>query len=120
MRSYFLIFCLFCSGLVLAQGKMITGQVTASDDGTALPGVSILIKGTMVGTNTDADGTYSVTTSSDAATLVFSFVGMNTKEVVVANQSVINVTLTSDHTQLSEVVVTGYGSQQRRDVTGSV
>jgi TonB-linked SusC/RagA family outer membrane protein len=120
MRSYFLIFCLFCSGLVLAQDKVITGKVTASDDGTALPGVSILIKGTTIGTNTNADGTYSVTVSREAATLVFSFVGMNTKEVAIGNQSVIDVTLTSDQTQLSEVVVTGYGSQQRRDVTGSV
>lgn len=120
MRSYLLFLCLLCSGMVLAQDKVITGTVTSSEDGTALPGVSVVVKGTNIGTNSDIDGAYRIATSGEAITLVFSFVGMNTKEVVVTNQSVINVALANDHTQLSEVVVTGYGSQQRRDVTGSV
>lgn len=120
MRSCLLIFCLFISGIVLGQDKVVSGKVTSNDDGSALPGVSVLVKGTSVGTTSNVDGTYSLSIPKDATTLVFSFIGMNTKEVIVGNQSTINVALLTDQQQLSEVVVTGYGSQQRRDVTGSV
>jgi TonB-linked SusC/RagA family outer membrane protein len=119
MRNYLLIMFLFCSGLVLAQDKVVTGTVTSNDDGSVLPGVSVLIKGTTTGTTTDADGKYSITTASNGATLVFSFVGMHSKEIAVASQSVVDVALLSNMTELSEVVVTGYAVQKRTEFTGS-
>ena len=119
MRNYLLAFCLFCSGLVLAQDKVITGKITSSDDGSVLPGVSVLVKGTNVGTTSNVDGSYSITAAGNGSTLVFSFVGMNTMEVAVGSQSVINVALVNNLTELSEVVVTGYSTQKRAEFTGS-
>jgi len=97
----------------------ITGKVVSSEDDTALPGVSILEKGTTNGTVTDADGNYSISVASDAV-LVFSFVGFSTQEVPVANQSAINVALQQDVTSLNEVIVVGYGEVQKKDATGAV
>ena len=119
MRNYLLILFLFCSGFVLAQDKVITGTVTSNDDGSVLPGVSVLIKGTTTGTTTDSDGKYRITTASNGATLVFSFVGMHSKEVALGSQSVVDVALLSNMTELSEVVVTGYAVQKRTEFTGS-
>jgi TonB-dependent SusC/RagA subfamily outer membrane receptor len=102
-----------------AQSFRASGKVTSDDDGSPLPGVSILEKGTSNGTVTDADGNFSITTS-EKATLVFSFVGYASQEVPVAAQNVINVSLKTDITALSEIVVVGYGQQERKDVTGSV
>ncbi len=118
MRYYLFIFCLFCSGLVLAQDKSITGTIKANDDGSVLPGVSILVKGTTTGTTSNADGTYQINAGANA-TLVYSFVGMHTKEIVVGNLSVIDVSLMSNLQELSEVVVTGYAVQKRTEFTGS-
>jgi len=102
----------------LAQKRTVTGSVL-SDDGTALPGVSVLEKGTSNGAVTDADGNYSISVNENA-TLVFSFIGMQPQEVAVNNQTAINVTLETDVTQLSEVVVVGYGTQKKSDITGSI
>ncbi len=102
----------------LAQKRTVTGSVL-SDDGSALPGVSVLEKGTSNGAVTDADGNYSISVN-ESATLVFSFIGMQPQEVAVNNQTVINVTLETDITQLSEVVVVGYGTQKKADITGSI
>ena len=99
--------------------RTVTGKVTASDDGSAIPGVNILEKGTSNGTTSDADGNYSISVGSDA-TLVFTFVGFATQEVQVGNQTTINVALNSDVTALSEIVVTGYGSQDKKEITSSV
>jgi TonB-dependent starch-binding outer membrane protein SusC len=101
-----------------AQKRTITGTVKG-DDQTALPGVAVLEKGTTNGSVTDIDGKYSIS-APDGATLVFSFIGMKPQEVVVANQTVIDVVLQSDITQLSEVVVVGYGTMKKSDLTGSV
>lgn len=101
-----------------AQSKKITGKVTSADDGSALPGVTVTIKGTGKGTQTDGSGAYSVDAASNQ-TLVFTFVGMSTKEVAVGNKSVIDVALTGDDKQLSEVVVTGYSTQKRTEFTGA-
>ncbi|MDQ1088310.1 TonB-dependent receptor [Siphonobacter sp. SORGH_AS_1065] len=103
----------------IAQDHVVTGKVTSSEDGTALVGVSVQVKGSSQGVNSNADGEYRISVSPNA-TLVFSFVGMSRKEVVVGNQTVINVELGTDNQQLSEVVVTGFGSQIKRDVTGNI
>jgi TonB-dependent starch-binding outer membrane protein SusC len=100
------------------NNQVVTGKVT-SDTGEDLPGVSVLVKGSATGTSTDANGKFSIQVSEEA-TLVFSFIGMKTTEVNVGQQTVINVTMTSDIAQLEEVVVVGYGTQKKTDVTGSV
>lgn len=99
--------------------RTVTGKVTASDDGSAIPGVNILEKGTSNGTTTDADGNFSITVGNNAV-LVFTFVGYASQEVSVGNQTTVNVTLQSDVTALSEIVVIGYGSIKVKDATGAV
>ncbi len=97
----------------------ITGTVTSAEDGGALPGVNILEKGTTNGVISDVDGKYSITVGDDA-TLIFSSIGFITQEVSVGNQSVIDMALATDVQSLEEVVVIGYGTQQKKDLTGSV
>jgi TonB-linked SusC/RagA family outer membrane protein len=103
---------------LLAQNINVKG-VVKSNDGTTLPGVSVVIKGTSTGTTTVANGTFSVTVPS-AGTLIFSFIGFETTEIQVAGKTQIDVTLIESATNLSEVVVMGYGTQQKKDVTGAV
>ena len=86
----------------------ITGKVTAAEDGTPIPGVNVMVKGTSNGTVTDINGNYQINASQENPTLVFSFIGFQSQELVV-NQNNSNVQLGTDATQLSEVVVTGYG-----------
>jgi TonB family protein len=88
--------------------KIIKGKVLSADDSTPLPGVNIIIKGTTTGTVTDMQGNYQITSESANPTLVYSFIGLQTEEVKVADQSELNVNLETDVSQLSEVVVTGY------------
>ncbi|GAB4028687.1 SusC/RagA family TonB-linked outer membrane protein [Spirosoma gilvum] len=102
-----------------AQEITVSGQVTSSDDGSLLPGVTVQVKGTNRGTNTDAQGNYRLAASANS-TLVFSFIGYTAQEVPVNNRSVVNVLLKGDTQQLSEVVVIGYGTQTRQDATGSI
>ena len=102
-----LLVCLTWTHL-LAQERRVTGKVTSAEDGQPMPGVSVAIKGTTRGTNTDANGSYSIQ-ADNQATLVFSFVGTVTKESIVGNQSTIDVKLSADSRQLSEIVVTGVG-----------
>lgn len=102
-----------------AQGKLITGTVT-DDGGDFLPGASVIVKGTGKGTTTNNQGQYSLTVPAGNQTMVFSFVGMISKEIVVSNQSVIDVRLSYDDKMLDEVVAVGYGIVKKRDITGSV
>ncbi|MEQ8927545.1 MAG: TonB-dependent receptor [Fulvivirga sp.] len=111
--------CLCFATYAIAQ-TTITGKVTSFEDGEPLPGVSVVIKGTTTGTVTDIDGAYSINAPEPENILVFSFVGMVTEEITVGNQSVIDVQLVPDITQLSEVVVVGYGTQKRKDITSSI
>ncbi|WP_254089531.1 SusC/RagA family TonB-linked outer membrane protein [Dawidia soli] len=97
----------------------ITGTVFDSD-GQALPGVNVLVKGTSNGTTTDANGKFSLAADPATAVLVFSFIGYTTQEVPAGGRSVIDVTLDADTRTLNEVVVVGYGTQRKSDVTGSV
>lgn len=120
MKSIWLLMIAFVfSTSIYAQEKTITGQVTSSTDGMGLPSVNVVIKGTSKGVSTDFDGNYSIEASTGDV-LEFSFIGFKTKDVVVANQSTINVTLEEDVSNLDEVVVIGYGTQKKSDLTGSV
>ncbi len=103
-----------------AQQRSVSGRVTSSEDGSALPGVNVLIKGTKQGVSTDGDGRFSINVPSTNTTLVFSFIGFDAKEVAVGNQTSINPTLTPNASELNEVVVVGYGTQYKRDVSGSI
>jgi TonB-linked SusC/RagA family outer membrane protein len=96
------------AALAFSQSK-VTGKVTSVDDGSTLPGVNVIVKGTTVGSVTDADGVYSLTVPEGSTTLVFSFIGMQTMEVLINGRSTIDVPLASDIKQLAEVVVTGVG-----------
>lgn len=107
----------FMTFMVVAQNKKITGKVTSSDDGSSLPGVSVQVKGTSKGTQTDVDGNYSLDVPANS-TIVFSFVGMTSQEVKVGSQSVINMALSGDSKQLSEVVVTALGLQREKKSLG--
>lgn len=119
---YFLMFTL--SLLVwsntYAQERSISGTVTDQETGEALPGVNILVKGTTQGTVTDIEGTYRLTVPGDESTLVFSSIGYATQEVTVGNQNTIDLAMAPDIQALSEIVVTGYSTEERRDVTGAV
>jgi TonB-dependent starch-binding outer membrane protein SusC len=115
-----LVLSIVTSVTVLAQTKTVTGKITSAEVPEGLPGVSVVIKGTTQGTVTDLDGSYSLSVPDDSAILVFSFVGYLTKEVRVGSTSVLNVSLSLDVKLLNEVVVTGYGTQERREITGSV
>ncbi|UZR99487.1 SusC/RagA family TonB-linked outer membrane protein [Chondrinema litorale] len=97
----------------------ISGVVVSSEDNNPLPGVSILIKGTANGTTTNIDGKYSLTAPSDAI-LQYSYIGFDTQEIAVGAQSVINITLAPNLEQLEEIVVVGYGTVKKSDLTGSV
>ncbi|GAB4000392.1 TonB-dependent receptor [Spirosoma daeguense] len=99
--------------------RAISGKV-ADENGNALPGVSIVVKGTTRGTTSDANGQFRMTLLTGDNVLVFSFVGYSSQEVVVGNQSALNVSLSTDTKNLSEVVVVGYGTQKRSDLTGAI
>jgi Ca-activated chloride channel family protein len=110
-----LAFFVMCSlGFTPPQSRTITGIVTASADGSRLPGVNVLIKGTKNGTTTDVDGRYSILTSSAGGTLVFTFIGYETKEVKIGKSNIVNVTLEEDVQALQEVVITGYAKSNRK------
>src|SRR5690606_32091189 len=103
-----------------AQERTVSGKVDSMDDNFPIPGVNILIKGTTQGTVTDVDGNINLLVPSSATTIVFSFIGYQTQEVSIGEQSFINVSMQSEASTLSEVVVVGYGSVEKKDVTGGV
>jgi TonB-linked SusC/RagA family outer membrane protein len=115
-----LVFSLFFVFQVWAQERVVTGRVTSSEDGSALPGVNVVVKGTTTGSVTDADGKFSLSVPSSGGALVFSFIGLKTAEIEIGDRTVVDIQLESDVTQLSEVVVTGYGTQNKREIAGSV
>ena len=103
----------------IAQEQIITGAVTESS-GATLPGVNILVKGTTTGAISDQDGNYSITVSGENAVLVYSFIGYLDQEVPVGNNTTINVTLQADVVGLDELVVIGYGTRKKANLTGAV
>ena len=108
-------FCFIAS----AMAQEITVSGTVSDNDGLLPGVNIIEKGTTNGTTTDFDGNYSITVASDAV-LIFTYIGYQTQEIAVANQTALNVTMVVDAQSLDEVVIVGFGSQAKVDVTGAI
>ena len=109
---------LFASAVAIAQERTITGKVTSADDGSALPGVNVLVKSTQTGTVTSATGAYSIKVPDKGGKLVFSFIGFASQEIVIGISNTINVAMQLDINQLNEVVVTGYGGAMRGRVAG--
>ena len=104
---------------VSAQTVQVSGTVTSAEDGLTLPGASILVKGTTKGVTSDIDGTYQID-AEKGQTLVFSFIGMVSQERTINESGTINIILEPDAQSLDEVVVVGYGTQKRSDLTGAV
>ncbi|MFC6225617.1 SusC/RagA family TonB-linked outer membrane protein [Hymenobacter artigasi] len=123
MRKRLLLFLFMVLGFAAhdlrAQDRTITGTV-AGADGASIPGVTVLVKGTKIGTSTDADGKFSLAAPATASTMVFSYVGYATHEVAIGSKTSFNIALATDTKSLEEVVVVGYGTQSRRDLTGNV
>jgi len=111
---------MFSVGFRAPGSRTITGKVTSASDGSEMPAVNVHAKGSSIGTVTDASGNYSITIPSQSGVLVFSFIGYVSTEVKTGTTNVVNVAMSEDVQQLSEVVVMGYGIQTRKDVTGSV
>mgnify|MGYP001096028668 CR=1 FL=1 len=111
LQSLFVL--LFFASTAIAQDRTITGTVTSSDDKLPIPGVSVRVTGTQIGTVTDANGKYSVKVPSGSKTLDFSFIGYLAKNLAIAASNTINVALESDSKTLSDVVVVGYGQQSK-------
>jgi TonB-dependent starch-binding outer membrane protein SusC len=111
---------MFCSFQAFAQDRTVSGRVTSAEDGSALPGVNVVVKGTTIGTATDSDGRYSLTVPSSGGSLVFSFIGLQTQEITIGDRTVVDVSLALDATQLSEVIVVGYGEQSLRNSVQTV
>lgn len=113
MKKYLLLSTVFVFALFSneswAQERTISGNVTSVEDGTTMPGVNVVLKGTTNGTITDVDGNYKLSVPSEGGILLFSFVGLNTEEVEIGTRSVIDLAMSTDVQQLSEVVVTALG-----------
>jgi len=119
-KSGILSLLLFCFAIgTYAQQKTVTGQVTSEEQGP-LPGVNIVIQGTVQGAVTDVNGNYSIVVPGPDAVLVFSFIGFTTQAIPVGDQTTIDVLLAPDVTSLDEIVVTAYATQKKKDLTGSV
>jgi TonB-linked SusC/RagA family outer membrane protein len=116
----FLLTCLTLAFALFAfaQERTVTGRVTSVDDGSPSPGVNVVLKGSTSGTVTDADGNYKVVVSGQDPVLVFSFIGMATQEIAVGQRTTVDVAIAQDITQLSEVIVTGYGVQKDKKALG--
>jgi len=106
MKVFTFLICLV-AGWATAQDRLISGKVTAAEDGSALPGVNVILKGTTKGTVTDQYGAYQISVPAKGGTLVFSFIGLRSKEVEIGVSSIINVSMEMDVQQLTEVVTTG-------------
>jgi hypothetical protein len=117
--ALFFLSMVFSSSIIFAQERTITGKVTAEGEGP-LPGVNVTVQGTTIGAITDLNGAYSLKVPGTTSVLIFSSIGYSTKQVAVGSQTVIDMALVSDTKALQEVVVTGYTSQRRKDLTGAV
>ncbi|MBC8111800.1 MAG: SusC/RagA family TonB-linked outer membrane protein, partial [Verrucomicrobia bacterium] len=98
----------------------VTGTVTSAEDKQPIPGVNVLVKGTTIGVSTDPNGRYALDIPNDDAILIFSFLGYTTQEIEVKGKTTIDITLVEDISQLSEVVVIGYGTSDKKDLTGAI
>ena len=112
-------FLLFCSVFAFGQARTITGTVTDSVN-NPIANVSVQVQGTGTGTVTDISGNFSISVPSNSSVLVFSYTGMQTQQVTVGDKSAVNVQMSSVSGTLNEVVVIGYGTARKSDLTGSV
>src|SRR5689334_2783235 len=103
-----------------AQNRVVEGRVTDAADNSGMPGVNVVVGGTSKGVATDFDGNYRIELAPGESTLVFSFIGYQTRTETVGERTTINITLEADVTALEEVVVIGYGTVRKSDLTGSV
>jgi hypothetical protein len=117
VQSLFLL--ILIASVAIAQERTVTGVITSKDDGLPLPGVSVVAKGTKVAVQTNSDGKYAIKVPSNVNQLVFTYIGFTSKTLTVTGNS-LNVSLESDAKALSEVVVVGYGTQKRGEITGAV
>ena len=115
----FIFLCVLFTQNVFSQNKTITGKVT-DDKGAPVAGASVTVRGTKNGVNTNADGAFTINVSPTATTLIFSSVGFSQQEIAIGSQTVITVTLATSTSNLNEVVVVGYGTARKKDLTGSV
>lgn len=120
-RTYLLsiLIGLFLNVGVYAQTKTVSGKVTSGGDGSTLPGVSVVVKGSTQGVTTNADGVYKISVDANS-TLIFSYVGFKPQEVAVGNRSILDIQLLEESKVLNELVVVGYGSQEKRTTLQSV
>jgi TonB-dependent starch-binding outer membrane protein SusC len=119
MRKFVLLFFLFTVQLVFAQNRQVSGRITSQTDPEGLPGVNVVIKGTNQGTITDLEGNFTVSVDQ-GATIVFSFVGYQSQEVLYSGQEKLDIIMVEEAKELGEVVVVGYSSIEKRDITGSI
>lgn len=114
-----LLFGLLVTAAAFAQSKTVTGKLVSVEDPEGLIGVSVLVKGTTIGVVSDLDGTYSIEVPQGSNTLVFSYIGYRSQEVVIGNRSVVDVTMETDVQNLDEVIITAYGTADKGNFTGS-
>lgn len=119
MLIFFLVIFQLSAGLNSQDGHQVTGTVTDTE-GESLPGVNVLVEGTMIGTITDPDGSYAITAPDPNSILVFSFVGYTRQRAPIEGRSVVDVTLEAEFRAIDEIVVVGYGTRLREELTGSV
>lgn len=121
LKIPFLLLCFFLSvGLASAQPRTVTGTITSAEDGSPLPGANVYVQGTTRGTVSNLDGYYTIQVQSGDEVLVFSFVGYTEQEIPIRDQTVIDVILQPEAIGLDEIVVIGYGTVRKSDLTGSV
>ena len=118
MFRFLLVSFLFLASNVWAQDRTITGSISSDEDGSGLPGVNVILKGTTVGTTTDVNGYFSLGVPSDGGTLVFSFIGLSSQEIEIGARSVVDVVMSSEVEELQEVVVTALGITKEKAALG--
>src|SRR5580658_7022498 len=116
--SCFILLCFFAIP-AMAQNKTVSGKVTDSKDGSPLIGASVVAKGTSVGAITDINGAFRLSVPASSTTLVISYIGYVSKEVAITSESM-NITLDATNNSLNEVLVTGYGTVRKKDLTGAI
>jgi TonB-dependent starch-binding outer membrane protein SusC len=122
MKKILMLFVLIATGVIGLgqQVQFVRGTVTSSEDGLGVPGVAVSVKGTTIGTLTDADGKYSLNVPETANALVFTYVGMRKVETAIAGRNVVDIMMDPDLQLMEEIVVVGYGTQKKSDVTGAI
>ncbi|MFT4855705.1 MAG: TonB-linked SusC/RagA family outer membrane protein, partial [Planctomycetota bacterium] len=108
------------SAIAFAQSRVITGTVISNEDNLGVPGATVLVKGTTIGTATDLDGKYSINVPAGSNILVFSFVGLRPQEVNIGNRTTVDISMEPDIQALAEYVITSYGDQSKREATGAI